>query len=456
MCGVIGIYCEDESLTSRIAYFSLFSLQHRGQESAGVAVSGDSVQVYKGMGLVSEVFDDSTLTKLQGNSAIGHVRYSTTGESKIENAQPLLVKSKYGPIAVSHNGNLVNYWDLRKELEEDGRVFLTDSDTEVISHLLSSYLLDYDVEGALSILTEKLKGSFTLCLLLDDKVVGYRDPYGFKPLCIGEGEFGYILASESCAIDSVGAEFLRDVKPGEVAIIEDGELRFERIASSKQRAVCVFEYIYFARPDSIIDGVSVYETRFNIGRTLAKESPADVDIISPVPDSGTTSSIGYAYESGVPYIEALIKNRYVGRTFIMPGQSSRELSVRLKMNALRNNVRDKRVLLIDDSIVRGTTSRRIVELVRKAGAKEVHFRVGSPPIIAPCYFGIDMSTREELIASSKKVEDIRHEIMADSLAYLSLSGLIDSVGIDESDLCLACLTSEYPVEVPGERCIRKC
>jgi len=454
MCGVVGVYCDDNSLTSRIAYYALFSLQHRGQESAGMSVSGDNVRVYKGMGLVNEVFDDKILSRLKGNSAVGHVRYSTTGESKLENAQPLFVKSKSGTISVAHNGNLVNYRDLRRELEEDGRVFLTDSDTEVIAHLLSSYLLNNDIEETLVLLTEKLCGSFSLALLLNDKLVGYRDPLGFKPLCVGKIENGYVIASESCAIDSVGGELIRDVKPGEAVVIEDGELRFERIYEAREKAICVFEYIYFARPDSIIDGRSVYSVRFDIGRTLAKENPVEVDIISPVPDSGTTSSIGYAYESGIPYLEALIKNRYVGRTFIMPGQKSRELSVQLKMNALKENIRDKRVLLIDDSIVRGTTSRRIVNLVRKAGAKEVHFRVGSPPIISPCYFGIDMSTREELIASSKSIEDIRKTINADSLAYLSLKGLINSVKIDERDLCLACLTSDYPIEVPGEICLR--
>ena len=293
-----------------------------------------------------------------------------------------------------------------------------------------------------------------MTLLLNQTVVGYRDPLGFKPLCVGKVENGYVIASESCAIDSVGGELIRDVEPGEAVIIEDGELRFEKIAESTQKAICVFEYIYFARPDSIIDGRRVYRVRFDIGRTLARENPVEVDIISPVPDSGTTPSIGYSYESGVPYIEALIKNRYVGRTFIMPEQRSREVSVQLKMNALKENVKDKRVLLIDDSIVRGTTSRRIVDLVRKAGAREVHFRVGSPPIISPCYFGIDMSTREELIASSKTIEDIRKTIHADSLAYLSLKGLIESVKIDEGDLCLACLTSDYPVDVPGEICLR--
>ncbi|AGK61762.1 amidophosphoribosyltransferase [Archaeoglobus sulfaticallidus PM70-1] len=453
MCGIVGVFCNDVDLTPHITYYALFSLQHRGQESAGMAVSGVGVNLYKDMGLVSEVFSNKILSMLKGNSSIGHVRYSTTGQSRIENAQPLAVKSRYGSIAVAHNGNLVNYRELRKELEIDGKVFHTDSDTEVIVYLLSSYLLDNDLETALSMLTKKLMGSFTLTLLLNDMVVGYRDPMGFKPLCVGEGEFGYIIASESCAIDSVGAELIRDVRPGEAVIIEDGDLRFEKIAGSDKKCVCVFEYIYFARPDSVIDGRNVYRVRYNIGRTLAKESPAEVDLVSPVPDSGTTSSIGYAHESGKPYLEALIKNRYVGRTFIIPGQENRELSVKLKMNVLRDNVNGKRVLLIDDSIVRGTTSRKIVELVRKAGAKEIHFRVGSPPIVSPCYFGIDMSTREELIASEKSVEDIRRDIMADSLAYLSLEGLLDSVGIRREDLCLACLTSRYPVPV---ECAMKC
>jgi amidophosphoribosyltransferase len=457
MCGVVGVYCNDDSLTSRISYYALFSLQHRGQESAGIAVSeGDRVHLHKGMGLVNEVFSDRTLSRLIGKTSIGHVRYSTTGESRIENAQPLFVKSKAGNICVSHNGNLVNYWEIRKELESDGRVFLTESDTEVIAHLLSSYLLENDIEEALRLLTQKITGSFTLTILLNDKVIGYRDPLGFKPLCIGKADFGYILASESCALDSVGAKFLRDIEPGEAVIIDGGELNFTKIAEAEEKAICVFEYIYFARPDSVLDGRSVYTVRYNIGRILARESPADVDIISPVPDSGTTSSIGYSYESGVPYIEALIKNRYVGRTFIMPGQKTREVSVLIKMNAVKNNVRGKRVLLIDDSIVRGTTSRKIVEMVRDAGAKEVHFRVGSPPIIAPCYFGIDMSTRDELIASSKSVEDVKREIMADSLAYLSLNGLIEAVGIDRLSLCLACLTSNYPVNVPGEKSRCRC
>ncbi|RLI73005.1 amidophosphoribosyltransferase [Archaeoglobales archaeon] len=453
MCGVVGVYCNDENITSKITYYTLFALQHRGQESAGIATfQNNMIHLHKGMGLLSEIFNQEILNRINGNYAVGHVRYSTTGESKIENAQPLLVKSKAGMIAVGHNGNLVNYWDLRTRLENEGRVFLTDSDTEVIAQLLSNYLLKYDIQETLAKLNEELVGSYTLTMLINDKVVGFRDPLGFKPLCVGEVDFGYVIASESCAIDAVGGRLIRDVKPGEAVVIENGDIEFIKIVKSSRKALCVFEYIYFARPDSIIDGKSVYEARHNMGRILAKESYVDADIVSSIPDSGITASIGFSQESGIPYLEALIKNRYVGRTFIMPEQKLREFSVKLKVNAVRKNVEGKRVVLVDDSIVRGTTSRKIVEMVRKAGAKEVHFRVGSPPIIAPCYFGIDMSTREELIASSRNVEEIRKVLNANSLAYLSLDGLLKAVGFKKKDLCLACLTSLYPVEVPGENC----
>lgn len=453
MCGVVGVYSSNPSLSSRIAYYSLFSLQHRGQESAGIVVSSkDHVYIHKGMGLVSEVFDEDMLNRMNGSIAVGHVRYSTTGESRLENAQPLHVKTARGHISIAHNGNLVNYWELRKELEKKGRVFLTDSDTEVIAQLLSNLMLDGDYFEALKKLNDILIGSYTLVMSIDDVLIGYRDPLGFKPLCVGKSDEGIVIASESCALDAVGARFVRDVEPGEAVIVEDGELEFVKVAESPKKSFCVFEYIYFARPDSIIDGRSVYDVRYNIGRILYREAPVEADIISPVPDSGTTSSLGFAYESGITYLEALIKNRYVGRTFIMPEQRLREFSVRLKMNAIRENVKDRRVVLIDDSIVRGTTSRKIVDMVRSAGAKEVHFRVGSPPIVSPCYFGIDMSTREELIASRKSVEEIRREINADSLAYLSIDGLLKAVGFKREDLCLACLTGIYPVPIPGERC----
>ncbi len=451
MCGVVGVYCDDESLTSKIAYFTLYSLQHRGQESAGIAVfNGETIELHRGMGLVTEVFDESALAKLRGRHAIGHVRYSTTGESKLENAQPILVRSKAGYLAVGHNGNLVNYPQLRAMLENDGRIFVTNSDTEVIAQLLSSFLMKFDVVESLRLLQEKLIGSFSLTILFNDILIGFRDALGFRPLCFGETDFGYVIASETCALDAIGAEKIRDVKPGEAVIVDGDGVEFVRIATSKRLARCVFEYIYFARPDSTIDGVSVYRARHRMGKILAEESPANADLVSPVPDSGTTAAIGFSEESGLPYLEVLIKNRYVGRTFIMPEQRLREISVQLKMNVVRENVNGRRVVLVDDSIVRGTTSRKIVDMVRRAGAREVHFRVGSPPIIAPCYFGIDMSTREELIASGRSVEDICKLLNADSLAYLSLDGLLKAVGFKRCEMCLACLTSKYPVPVPGE------
>ena len=447
MCGVVGIYCEDEDLTPSLTYYSLYSLQHRGQESAGIAVYSNGIKVYKEMGLVTEVFKGDVLSKLKGKIAIGHVRYSTTGESRIENAQPILVRSKIGEIAIGHNGNLVNYSQLRGILENEGKVFLTTSDTEVIAQLLSNFLMKYDLQDSLKLLSERILGSYTLTMLINDTLLGYRDPLGFRPLCVGEGDFGFVIASESCALDTLEVYKMRDVKPGEAIIIEDGNVEFVRVKKSKRCARCVFEYIYFARPDSVIDGVNVYKARYNMGRRLARESMVDCDIVSPVPDSGTTCAIGYSAESGIPYIEALIKNRYVGRTFIMPEQRIREHSVRIKMNVIEENVKGKKVTLVDDSIVRGTTSRKIVEMVRRAGAKEVHFRVGSPPIISPCYFGIDMSTREELIASCGDIEYVRRAISADTLAYLSLNGLIKSVNFNEKDLCLACLTGIYPIEL---------
>ena len=447
MCGVVGIYSQDELITSKLTFYALYSLQHRGQESAGISVFGDYIHIHKGMGLVNEVFNEKKLNEMRGNVAVGHVRYSTTGESKIENAQPLLAKTKKGALAIAHNGNLVNYQELRSKLENDGAVFITDSDTEVIAKLLSKELLKNDIAESLRNLTEILRGSYTLVMALNDTLIGFRDPLGFKPLIVGEGDFGYVIASESCALDALGARILRDVRPGEAVIVQEGEIDFVRISESKRRAHCVFEYIYFARPDSVIDGRCVYDVRHKIGEILARESPADADIVSPIPDSGTTSAIGFSKASGIEYLEALIKNRYVGRTFILPEQNARELSVQIKINVVKRNVRGKRVVLVDDSIVRGTTSRRIVDMVRMAGAREIHFRVGSPPIISPCYFGIDMSTKEELIASNKTIEEIRREINADSLAYLSLEGLIEAVGLDRNDLCLACLTAKYPVEI---------
>ncbi|RLG92231.1 amidophosphoribosyltransferase [Candidatus Bathyarchaeota archaeon] len=455
MCGVVGVYCSNPSITSKLVYYALFSLQHRGQESAGIAASTDKYLTYKkGMGLVTEVFDESDFSYLRGNVAVGHVRYSTTGLSKIENSQPFVVKSKAGYIAVCHNGNLVNYAELRRELENEGSVFTSDSDTEVISQLMSRFLMKKDTVESLEMLNRKLVGSYSLTMLINDTLIGYRDPLGFKPLCVGELEDGYVICSESCAIDALGGKFIKDVEPGEAVIIKNGELEFIDVSKPKRRAFCIFEYIYFARPDSVIDGVSVYEARIEMGKILSVESPVTADFVSAVPDSGITAAIGFSQHSGIPYKEALIKNRYVGRTFIMPEQSLRELSVRLKVNVIKQNVAGKRIILVDDSIVRGTTSRRIVDMLRSCGAREVHVRIGSPPIIAPCYFGIDMKTREELIAANNSVEEIRKLLNADSLAYLTLKGLLTAIknAGGENGYCLACLTARYPVEVPGEVC----
>ncbi|MEM4540123.1 MAG: amidophosphoribosyltransferase [Archaeoglobaceae archaeon] len=449
MCGIAGVYSE-KSLAGENVYYALFSLQHRGQESAGIAFFSDTLRYKKQMGLVSEVFTKEDL--IPAKYAIGHVRYSTTGLSRLENAQPFVVKSKIGSIAVAHNGNLVNHLQLRKELENDGGVFTSDSDSEIIAQLLSKILLkDGDFKDYLQELNSKLVGSHSCVLLINDKIVAYRDPLGFRPLCVGELDDGYIVCSESCAIDALGGKFIKDIAPGEAVIIENGELEFFRFAKSKKRAVCVFEYIYFARPDSIIDGINVYKARTEMGRILAEEAPANADFVSAVPDSGITAAIGYSTRSGLPYMESLIKNRYIGRTFIMPKQELRELLVKFKVNVIKENVIGKRIVLVDDSIVRATTSKRIVEMIKKAGAKEIHVRIGSPPIIAPCYFGIDMKTREELIASSHTVEEIREIVGADSLHYLSLEGLLKALRkLGGEEFCIACLTGRYPVPVPGE------
>ena len=452
MCGIVGVYSEDVRIVPKLVFYSLFSLQHRGQESAGIAsFSGEDFKVVKGMGLVTDVFRNVDFEKLKGRVSVGHVRYSTTGESVVENAQPFVVKTRVGSIAIAHNGNLVNFFELRNELEKAGSVFISTTDSEVIAQLLSRLLIKMDLEDAIIELAKILRGSYSLVFAVNDTLVAMRDPFAFRPLCFGEFNGGVVFASESCALDTIGAKFVRDLEPGEAIIVRDGEIESVKVESERE-AHCVFEYIYFARPDSVIDGRNVYSVRYKIGQILAEEARVDADIVSPIPDSGTTSAIGFAEKSGIRYIEALIKNRYVGRTFIMPEQKLREVSVRLKVNVLRENVEGKRVVLVDDSIVRGTTSRKIVDMIRRAGAKEVHFRVGSPPIISPCYYGIDMQTTEELIASKKTIEEIRKEIGADSLAYLSLEGLIKAIEMKKEKLCLACLTGEYPVK--GEFCFK--
>lgn len=454
-CGVVGVWFDENKNRDAAAiyiYYALQALQHRGQESSGIAVTnGKTVLADKGMGLVTDYFNRDRLQKLAGYAGIGHVRYSTTGGCRAENCQPFIVSYKNGTLALAHNGNLVNYVELKKELEADGRIFTSDSDTEVIAHLLVKELLKNDLVGAVRETMKKLKGSYSLVILVDNKIIGVRDPLGFKPLCIGHIDNGYVIASESCAIDTLNGELVRDIAPGEMVILGEN-IESHRLCRVKNHAHCMFEYVYFARPDSIIDGRLVYNVRHRIGEVLAEECPTKADIVSPVPDSGITSAIGYSSCSGVNYAECLIKNRYVGRTFIMPGQELRETAVRLKLNTVRSNIDGKNVILIDDSIVRGTTSRRIINLIRKGGAKEVHARIGSPPIISPCYLGIDMATREELIAAHKSVKGVEFMIGADSLYYISIDGLVKAIGINKEDLCTGCLTGIYPIEIPGEKC----
>jgi amidophosphoribosyltransferase len=457
-CGIVGLALNDrESDNAALPiYYALYALQHRGQESTGITVhDGKSAHTLKGMGLVPDVFKKYNLSDLKGFVGIGHVRYSTTGDSTIENSQPLIVNFMDRTIAIAHNGNLVNSADLIAEFEAEGQVFLTSSDTEVIARLLVKELLKTDILGAVEEVMKRLVGSYSLTILVDDTLVVVRDPLGFKPLCIGELDEGYVVTSESAAIDTIGGKLIRDVRPGEVLVFKDGSYSSHQLFRTKNTAHCVFEYIYFARADSIIDGQLVYQTRIRIGERLLDEHAIDADIISPIPDSGITFAIGYSKKSGIDYIEGLMKNRYIGRTFIMPDQKMRETAVRLKLNTIRQNLEGKKVILMDDSIVRGTTSRRIVDMVRKAGAEEVHMRIGSPPIMSPCYLGIDMATREELVAAHKTVAGVEAVINADSLGYVSVEGLVEAVGIPEDDLCLGCLTGVYPVEIPGEECKRR-
>ncbi len=454
-CGVVGVvqFGQDaDPVPSALRiYYALYALQHRGQESAGITVhDGKEPQSSKGMGLVPEVFDKEDLVNLKGAVGIGHVRYSTSGDSRIENCQPFIVKYKSGNVAIAHNGNLVNGRELREQLESEGHIFVANSDTEVIAHLLVKELLKHGPVEAMRNVMKQLNGSYSLTILIDDLLMAVRDSVGFKPLCIGTVDAGYVVASESVAIDTLNGKLLRDVRPGELVIFRDGEMESHQLFDEKFCAHCVFEYVYFARPDSIIDGQLVYKVRERIGEILAREHPVESDIVSPVPDSGITSAIGYSKESKIDYEESLMKNRYIGRTFILPGQAMRETAVRLKMNTIDENIRGKRMVIIDDSIVRGTTSRRIIDMVRGAGATEVHARIGSPPIVAPCYMGIDMASRDELIAAHKTIKGVEAVINADSLGYLSVDGLVESIGIERDNLCMGCLTGAYPVEIPGE------
>lgn len=449
-CGVFGIYSHQENV-SLSTYWGLYALQHRGQESAGIAITdGAWMDVHRGMGLVNEVFRHQLPHMENQYIAIGHVRYSTTGSSLLVNTQPLMVTFSGGHISMAHNGNLTNARELRSELEEMGSVFQTSIDSEVIVNLIARSRKQTIEDRILESLS-RVQGAYCLVIMTENELIGARDPHGFRPLCLGKVGDGWVLASESCALDTIGAEFVRDIEPGEMVIIDDSGIKSVRFGENDRRSLCVFEYIYFARPDSIIDGQSVYQARFAMGRALARESGFKADLVISVPDSGTTAAIGYSFESGIPFAEGLIKNRYIGRTFIQPEQKKRDLGVRIKLNAVKSVVAGKSIIMVDDSIVRGTTSGKIVRMLKEAGAREVHMCVSSPPIGFPCYYGIDTSVRKELIAASKKVEEIRKFIGADSLYYLSLEGLRKSMpNINYDKMCYACFNCDYPTSIPCE------
>ena len=453
-CGVFGAYDFDGEDVASTIYYGLFALQHRGQESCGIAVSDTNgpkgkVMSYKDMGLVNEVFNPENLEKLKGNIGVGHVRYSTAGSSVRENAQPLVLNYVKGTLGMAHNGNLLNAVELREELSYTGAIFQTTIDSEVIAYLIARERLKVGtVEEAVKNAMLKIKGAYSLVVMSPRKLIGARDPFGFKPLCIGKRDNTYFLSSETCALDTVGAEFVRDVLPGEVVTITSKGIESDTSLCQKNTARCIFEYIYFARPDSKIDGMGVYESRIDAGRILAKTHPVDADLVVGVPESGNPAALGFSLESGIPYGTAFVKNSYVGRTFIKPKQSSRESSVQVKLNVLKEAVKGKRVVMIDDSIVRGTTSDRIVRMLRDAGATEVHVRISSPPFLWPCYFGTDIPAREQLIAYNRTIEDIRQIIGADSLGYLGIDRLNEMV--EGLPICTGCFTGRYPMEPPKD------
>ncbi len=446
-CGIFGIVSHAEA--ARLAYLGIYALQHRGQESAGI-VSSDrkKLHIEKGMGYVADLFSESRLERLPGDSALGHVRYSTAGESAAWNAQPMLIDSWRGPIALAHNGNLTNASYLRHELERDGAIFHSTSDSEVILHLISRSRRRTLQEAFVEAL-RMVQGAFSLLMLTPEYLLAARDSHGFRPLCIGRVNGSYVVASETCAFDLINAEYLRDLEPGEVLRIEEDSLDSQLPLPKEKPAFCVFEHIYFARPDSLVFGRTVNASRREMGRLLAHEYSVEADVVVPVPDSGVSAAIGYSQASGIPLEFGLIRNHYVGRTFIEPKQSIRNFGVKVKLNPVREILRGKRIVLVDDSIVRGTTSRKIVHIIRAAGAKEIHMRITSPPIIAPCFYGIDTPTRSELIASTKSVEEIRKFIGADSLGYLSLDGVLQSVE-DKKRYCSACFTDCHPTDVAGD------
>jgi amidophosphoribosyltransferase len=473
-CGVIGVYLSDHSSTaSRLAYYGLQSLQHRGQDSTGLAVGdGEKIEHFRAMGLVADVYNKDNLDALKGHVAIGHILYSTCGKASIENAQPFVSRSKLGTIAVAHNGSLVNTEPMKEFLEETGSTFMSTSDSEVIIKLIAKNYKK-GLERALTDTIQLIKGSFALCVMTEKTLIGARDPNGIRPLCLGKIQNGWVLASESCAIDAIGGELVRDIAPGEIVIInDDGVLSFN-FGEKTSKKTCVFEYVYFARPDSIMDGIPVLEARVKMGEVLARESGVAADVVIGVPDSGLGAALGYSKASGIPYAMGIVKNKYIGRTFIAPSQEEREAMVFVKLNAVKSDVFGKRVVIIDDSIVRGTTSRRLIQILRKAGAKEVHFRISSPPVRFPCYFGIDTPARADLISATHEIDEIGKAIGADSIAFISMEGMIEALqsceyedeaassmksgkggqspaGASNCGYCQGCFLGEYPMPMIGE------
>lgn len=442
MSGVVGIYSKSRNHVSKVIYYGLYALQHRGQVSTGIAVNNNGfIDYFKDRGLVHEVFPKETMERLRGNIAVGHVRYATTGEPTIANAQPLVVGYKRGALALAHDGAVVNFKSLRDKLEDDGVIFQTELDTEVIANLIARNHKN-DIEDAIVRTLNDIKGTYGLIMMTTNALIGARDPFGVKPLSLGKFGEDYILASETCAFDTIGADFIRDIEPGEIIFINDEGIKSIKKEKADKR-LCLFEIIYFARPDSRLDNKSIYLSRIEAGKQLAREAYVDGDIVIGAPDSGTIPAIGYAEESKIPYAEGLIKNRYVGRTFIEPTQELREQGVRIKLNVLKENVAGKRVILVDDSIVRGTTIKRTIEMIRNAGAKEIHVRIASPPVLHSCHLGMDTPTRKNLIAAQMEVEEIRELIKADSLVYLSLDGLLKAAG--GSNFCTGCLNGHYPI-----------
>ena len=448
-CGVFGIYAPEMDV-ARLTFFALFALQHRGQESAGIAVTdGYGLVVHKQMGLVSQVFSEETLQSLPGSLAIGHTRYSTTGSSEMRNAQPFARTRDGSFIALAHNGNLVNIDELRANLQKNGQVFESTSDTEVIAALLAEHE-SRDIRVALRDVIPRLRGAFSAVLLTKDEVVGFRDPYGVRPLVLGKLDNRYCLASESSGLDIIGARLVREIEPGEICVLNADGYDIEQVVDRRREALCVFEFIYFARPDSLMKGQTLSVARRRMGEELATESPVEADLVIPVPDTGISAAIGYAARSGIDYGEGLIKNRYIGRTFIEPDDRVRKLGIRMKFNPLGSEIKGKRLVVVDDSIVRGTTTRALVKVLLDAGAAEVHMRITSPPILYPCFYGIDMANQDEFIAFDKTVAEVSRELGATSVAYLSLDGLMRATGVvhAEKSFCAACFTGEYPCEVP--------